>query len=445
MSRRTGTMRSLLSPLAVAGLTWLGAGVHAPAAAQAIAPEPATCPAALPEGTTCSSGRSADGAWYWTAYPRDWNGTLIVHAHGGPRTAEPQRNDPVEDLERFAVMVREGYAWAGSTYRRGGYGVRMAAADTDDLRRIVWDAFGKPKRTILHGQSWGGNVAAKAAELYAISADGARNYDGVILTSGLLAGGTQGYAFRADLRAVYQFYCRNHPRPTETRYPLWQGLPEGAAMPRADIAARVEECTGLSLAPEARTRAQADALRNILSVAGVTQDNLVAHLAWGTTLFQDMVWKRLDGRNPFSNAGTTYQGSDDDVALNQGVERFEADPAAVAALAYDADLTGNIVLPTLTMHARYDPTVFVSHEAIYARTVADAGRSDLLSQVFTTEALHSQLSLPQYAGLLIAMTRWLDTGERPDADDVLQACRSRVETYGQPCLIDPEFVPAYPD
>lgn len=441
-----GTMRSVFStPLlvtgAVAGLIWIGAGVL-PASAQAIAPEPAECPASLPEGTTCSSGRSADGAWFWTARPRDWNGTLIVHAHGGPRTAEPLRSDPVEDLERFSVMVSEGYAWAGSTYRRGGYGVRMAARDTDDLRRIVWDAFGKPKRTLLHGQSWGGNVAAKAAELYAVSADGERNYDGVILTSGLLAGGTRGYAFRADLRAVYQFYCRNHPRPTETQYPLWQGLPEGAAMPRADIAARVEDCTGLSLAPEARTRAQADALRNILSVVGVTADSLVSHLAWGTNLFQDMVWERLDGGNPFSNAGTTYQGSDDDVALNQGVERFEADPAAVAALAYDADLTGTIVLPTLTLHARYDPTVFVEHEAIYAQTVAGAERSNLLSQVFTTEALHSQLSLPQYAGLLIAMTRWLDTGEKPDAEDVLEACRSRAETYGQPCLIDPDFVPS---
>ena len=441
-----GTMRSVFStPLlvtgAVAGLIWIGAGVL-PASAQAIAPEPADCPASLPEGTTCSSGRSADGAWFWTARPRDWNGTLILHAHGGPRTAEPQRDDPVEDLERFSVMVSEGYAWAGSTYRRGGYGVRMAARDTDDLRQIVWDAFGKPKRTLLHGQSWGGNVAAKAAELYAVSANGERNYDGVILTSGLLAGGTRGYTFRADLRAIYQFYCRNHPRPTATQYPLWQGLPEGAAMPRADIAARVEDCTGLSLAPEARTRAQADALRNILSVVSVTADSLVSHLAWGTNLLQDMVWERLDGGNPFSNAGTTYQGSDDDVALNQGVERFEADPAAVAALAYDADLTGAIVLPTLTLHARYDPTVFVEHEAIYAQTVAGAGRSTLLTQVFTTEALHSQLSLPQYAGLLIAMTRWLDTGEKPDAQDVVEACQSRAETYGQPCLIDPDFVPS---
>lgn len=443
--RRSGMMQAL-SALAVAGSIWAGAGVSASVQAQtlAVAPEPAACPPSLPEGTTCTSGRSADGAWFWTAYPRDWNGTLIVHAHGGPRTGEPQRDDPVEDLDRFSIMIREGYAWVGSTYRRGGYGVRMAARDTDDLRQIVWEAFGKPRRTILHGQSWGGNVAAKAAELYAVAPDGTHNYDAVLLTSGLLAGGTRGYGFRADLRAVYQFYCNNHPRPDEPAYPLWQGLPRGASMSRADLTARVEACTGLSLSSEARTPAQAAALRNILSVTGVTADSLVAHLVWSTTLFQDLVQERLGGRNPFSNAGATYQGSDDDVALNQGVQRFSAEPSAVAALAYDADLTGNIVLPTLTLHARYDPTVYVSHEAMYARTVARAGRSDLLSQVFTTEALHSRLSPPQYAAALSALSRWLDTGEKPDGRLVLETCLSMVRGEAEACPIDPTFTPAIP-
>jgi hypothetical protein len=418
-----------LSALAVAALVWAGGGIFAPASAQAIAPEPADCPASLPAGATCHSGRSADGAWYWVAYPADWNGTLIVHAHGGPRTGEPLRDDSVEDLDRFSMMVREGYAWAGSTYRRGGYGVRMAAKDIDDLRQIVWDAYGRPGRTLLHGQSWGANVAAKAAELYAVSADGARNYDGVILTS-------------ADLRAVYQFYCGNHPRPDEVQYPVWQGLPAGSAMPRAGIAARVEACTGLGLAPEARSPAQSAALRNILSVTGIEANQLVAHLAWGTTLFQDLVWKRLGGRNPFSNISRTYRGSDDDVALNEGVERFEADPAAVAALAYDSDLTGQIVLPTLTLHARYDPTAFVEQEAHYAARVAAAGRSDLLSQVFTTESLHSRLSAPQYAAVLEAVSRWLETDERPDAADVAALCETFVERYAELCRIDPAFRPA---
>jgi enterochelin esterase-like enzyme len=43
----------------------------------------------------------------------------------------------------------------------------MAAEDADNSRKIFWASSDAEARTILHGQSWGGNVAAKAAELYA--------------------------------------------------------------------------------------------------------------------------------------------------------------------------------------------------------------------------------------------------------------------------------------
>ena len=189
------------------------------------APAPADCPDFVPQQTRCWSGRAVKGGYYWIGVPQDWNGALIVHAHGGPRTSAPEPNDPLEDMERFSMTVKEGFAWAGSTYRRAGYGVRMAAEDTDDLRQIFWTAFGKPRRTLVHGQSWGGNVAAKTAELYARDAEGQVLWDGVVLTNGVIGGGTRTYRFRADLRAVYQFYCNNHPLPNEPRYPLWQGLP----------------------------------------------------------------------------------------------------------------------------------------------------------------------------------------------------------------------------
>lgn len=140
-------------------------------------PKRADCPAALPAGTKCFAGQDMHGAYYWIAKPKNWNGTLVVHAHGGPRTAKPQADDPVEDLTRFVVTVQEGYAWAGSNYRRQGYGVRMAAEDTDSVRRTAIQQLGKPKHVLLHGQSWGGNVAAKTAELYALDWQGRKNYD----------------------------------------------------------------------------------------------------------------------------------------------------------------------------------------------------------------------------------------------------------------------------
>jgi pimeloyl-ACP methyl ester carboxylesterase len=404
-------------------------------------PKKAECPAALPKDADCFAGQDETGAYYWMARPKNWNGILVVHSHGGPRTAKPKPDDAVEDLERFAVTVDEGYAWVGSNYRRPGYGVRMAAADTDNVRKIAEGFLGNPRLVLLHGQSWGGNVAAKTAELYAIDPDGHKNYDGVVLTSGVLGGGTYSYKFRADLRAVYQYYCKNHPRADEVQYPVWQGLPKEGKMKREDLEERVNECTGISQPKDKRTPEQAKNLKNILAVTHVPERTLVAHLSWATGLFHDMVWKRLDGKNPFDNSKTVYAGSDDDAALNKGVERFTADPQGVRLLAYDADLTGEIVLPTITMHAKNDPTAFVPLEAHYRDVVEKAGNGDLLVQNFTDEAEHSKLSTPQYAALFSQMVDWIDKGEKPTRQTVAAVCEEKSKVYKEPCRFLQDFQP----
>lgn len=379
------------------------------------------CPASVAAVADCHSAHDENGAWLLVAVPRQWNRRLIVHAHGGPRLGAPQDGDSAEDLDRFVVMVKAGYAWIGSTYRRGGYGVRMAAADVDNSRRIFWARWGRPERTLLHGQSWGGNVAAKAAELYALDVDGRANYDAVLTTNGVLTGGTRAYGFRADLRAVYQYYCRNHPAPDEAQYPLWQGLPADARMSRDELRRRVNACTGLDT-PRQRTPEQAARLRDILAVTGIAESQLLAHLAWGTFHFRDLVQKRLGGRNPFDNTATAYRGSHDDQALNAGIERFAADPQALARLGYDADLSGLIVVPTLTVHALHDPVVSFAAEAAYADIVRAAGRSHLLAQLATDESDHSRLRDATYLHALQALEAWLDSGTRPDAGAVQRAC-----------------------
>ena len=398
--------------------------------------EPVACPQSVAEVAECHSVRDENGAWLLAAIPEKWNHRLIVHAHGGPRLGPPKDGDSNEDLDRFAVMVRAGYAWIGSTYRRGGYGVRMAAADVDNSRRIFWTRWGRPERTLLHGQSWGGNVAAKVAELYALDVEGRANYDAVLTTNGLLSGGTRGYQFRAGLRAVYQYYCRNHPAANEAQYPVWQGLPRGVRMSRDELRERIEACTGLDSAPEQRTPEQAARLRDILAVTGVAEQKLSSHLAWGTFHFQDLVQLRLGGRNPFDNMQTVYRGSHDDEALNAGIERFAADPDALTRLAYDADLSGLIVLPMLTVHALHDPVVSFEAEAAYAATVRAAGRSHLLVQVATDENEHSRLQDATYLSALKALERWLDTGARPDSVGIQAACLASAKSPGE-CRFTP--------
>lgn len=426
--------------LAIAGLV----AASAPSAARAESPDlvPIDCPASVGSSTRCSSVQDENGAWVVIAIPADWNRRLIVHAHGGPRMEAPRATDGLDDLDRFAVMVRQGYAWIGSTYRRGGYGVRLAAEDTDNSRRLFWDRFGRPERTLLHGQSWGGNVAAKAAELHALDHEGRPNYDGVLLTNGVLSGGTRAYGFRADLRAVYQFYCQNHPRPDEPAYPLWQGLPDVSDLTRARLRQRVASCTGVDRPASERTPEQAARLRNITGVIGIAEDELVSHLSWATFLFQDLVQKRLGGRNPFDNSTTVYSGSTDDAALNAGVVRFTADPDGLARLAYDADLSGLIVVPTVSLHALHDPTVSYTAEALYRQTVSDAGRAHLLLQVASDEREHSKLADSGYLAILTGLETWLDTGSRPDFGDLRRLCEA-AEAEPAECRLT-EAVPRLP-
>ncbi|TGN63317.1 hypothetical protein EXE59_04670 [Nocardioides eburneiflavus] len=421
-----------------AGAAVLGSALLAPLPAAAdTAPTPAACPAGVADVADCWTGQDANGAFYAIAVPHDWNGDLVVHAHGGPDLAaasDPERS--VEDLDRWAVMAREGYAWVGSAYRRGGYGTRMAVADTESAREVFEEAFGEPVRTYAHGQSWGGDVAAKLVEVHPTT------YDGVLLTNGVLAGASRGYDYRVDLRVVYQYYCGNHPRPTEPQYPLWMGLREGSTMTSAGLRARLQECTGNQSAPADRTALQQRNLDDILAVTKVPERTLESHLRFATFTFRDIVHHRLDGRNPFSNEGVTYSGSHDDEALNEGVARFSADPGAERDLTWDSDLTGAVRIPTLTLHAIDDPTVFIEHESAYRATRAGAGTAEDLVQVFTAESEHSSLSNSGYAAAMDALATWTQTGAKPTPAGVAAACPAFDATYGTGCFVDPAFTPA---
>ena len=420
----------------------LAAGIAALVAAHAHAQEAAPCPAALPQGAQCWQGNDEHNAYYWIARPKNWNGVLVMHSHGGPRLSSPKPDSEVEDLSRFAIIVKEGYAIAASSYRAGGYiGLATAAEDTENLRRIYVAKFGAPKRTIAHGQSWGGGVTAHLVERFGKAADGSKAYHGALLTSGLVAGNARGYDFRFDLRVVYQYYCRNHPRADEPQYPLWMGLPTDSAMTHRDLAQRVNECTGAGTAPEKRTHEQKRNLNNLLAVIRIPEKSLVSHLSWSTFVFRDIVARRLGGKNPFENAHVRYAGSEDDEALNKGVLRFDADPAGAAQFAADGRLTGEVAIPVLTMHAIDDPTVFVEQDAAYRTTLDRAGNADRLVQTWTREAEHSYLATPQYAALLESLMKWIDGGEKPSARSVAASCETHAARYEGGCHFDVEYRP----
>ena len=439
-------MRVARRPVLVAALaaTLATVAMNAAAAAEPTATAAAAtpCPTALPANTRCLSGRDEAGAGYWIAVPDAWNGTLVLHAHGGPELGEPTLARSAEDLTRWAVFVRHGYAWAGSTYRQGGVAVRAAAEDTERLRQRFTADVGTPRFTLLHGQSWGASVAARAAEMFTAPAGGKPPYDAVLLTSGVLGGGTGSYDFRLDLRVVYQAICSNHPKSDEPAYPLWQGLPPGATLTRAELAKRVDACTGLSLEPSMRSAAQQQRLHTLLAVIRIPERSLVGHLAWGTWHFQDIAMHRTGGDgggNVFGNVGVRYAGSSDDAALNAKVARYAADPQAVATFGADADPQGRIPVPVLTLHGVGDPVAFVELESAFRAKMERAGTADHLVQLFTADTEHSYFSDVQYLAATEALLVWAQGGVRPTPTSVAQRCKAIEAGDGNSCRFLPDY------
>jgi pimeloyl-ACP methyl ester carboxylesterase len=408
-----------------------------PAAPQSAAslPAPSPCPEGLPAETHCLAGRDALGAFILIAVPKAWNGVAIVHAHGGPELGPPKAERGAKDLKRWAVMVKAGYAWAGTTFRQGGVAVRSAAEDTERLRVLFNEAVGKPRLTILHGQSWGASVAARVAEFYPTS------FDGVLLTSGVLGGGSRSYDFRLDLRVVYQVLCGNHPAADEPQYPLWEGLPLDSKLTRAQLSARIEACTGVRRPEAQRTPDQQRKLDTLLRVVPIPERSLIGHLNWATWHFQDIAYTRLQGRNAFDNEHVRYTGSDDDVALNRAVARYRKDPRAAARFADDTDPTGRIGVPVLTLHAIDDPTAFVELETVFGETMAAAGHAGNLVQTYTREQEHSYLSDAEYPALMAALLDWVERGTKPTPHSVAQRCRTLQARFGGGCFFDEAYVP----
>jgi hypothetical protein len=442
--------RFVLAAMACAALAGCAAPADGPtvrvpvglAATTEEAPKPTTCPAALPAGTHCLAGQDSAGAFYLVAVPAQWNGILVLHAHGGPTLGAPKSARSVDDLQRWAVVVKAGYAWAGSTFHQGGVAVHAAAQDTERLRRIFVQHVAKPQLTILHGQSWGASVAAVAASMFTDDGTGHRPYDGVLLSSGVLAGGSHAYDFRLDLRVIYQALCGNHPLPAEPQYPLSIGLPAGAKLTSAELRRRVDACLGLDKPEAQRTPEQQRKVKTIVDVVKIPASSIESHLAWATFHFQDVVQLRTGGRSPFGNVGVQYAGSPDDVALNAAVARYAADPQAVATFAADTDPDGRIPVPVLSVHAIDDPTAFVEMDDSFRRTMEKAGTADHLVQTFTADNTHSYLSDSAYPTLLATLVDWLRGSAKPTPTQIAQRCAQFESAFGANCRFRPDYRPA---
>ena len=404
-----------------------------PTAPHEAAPQAQTCPQGVPDGARCLRGQDSATAHYLIVVPAKWSGVLVVHAHGGPTLGPPQAARADEDIKRWAITVREGHAWAGSVFRQGGFAVTTAAEDTERVRRIFVDHVAKPRRTLLHGQSWGGMVATRAAELYP------KSWDGILLTSAVVAGPTT-YDFRLDLRAIYQHLCNNHPRPDEPQYALAMGLPTDGKLTNAELATRADVCLGVRKPASQRTPLQAQKLKTIVDVLKIPESSVIGHLNWGTFTLRDVVIKN-GGVSPFGNDGARYTGSSDDAVLNASVLRYKADTQATARFAADVDHRGRFSVPVVSAHGIGDATVFVEGNDTLRQRMVAAGNGERLVQTFVDSTEHSYWSDAHYPPLFEALLNWVEKGQKPTPVSIASRCQQLRTAQPTECRFLPDYVP----
>ena len=395
-------------------------------------PQPSTCITGLSSAATCYAGQQLSGASYQIAVPTNWNGILVVVARG----ATPV---PATELRTFGAtrnLLRDGgLAIAATTYRSDTPLARDATDDVEELRQIFVRQFGRPKRTVVWGLSFGGLVAERCAERF-------RTFDGVVSLCGLVAGTLRSLYAQLDARTVYQRYCRNLPRSDEPPYNLYLGLAPSSTMTSEEVQARISECTGILLPAAQRSPSQRENLANILAVLRIPESGLLADMDAATFLLKTFIQGTLGGHNPLQNTNVQYKGSTDDVALNRDVQRYAAEGSTATMLAAVDDPTGRVNVPVVTLHAIDDPRAFVENQAALRETFAKAGTLGSLFQAFTNQGAHCTFTTAEQLGTLQVLLDWLDTKTAPTQASLAAACEKYRAEFGTSCRFNATYQPA---
>ena len=107
-----------------------------------------------------------EGAAYRVEVPANWNGKLVMYAHGYAGNGNMLG---VSDPSIRRHLIQQGYAWAASSYSKNYYDVRAGVEDTNALALAFNDIAAANKRPLaqpgkfyIMGHSMGGHVTAAA-------------------------------------------------------------------------------------------------------------------------------------------------------------------------------------------------------------------------------------------------------------------------------------------
>ena len=352
-------------------------------------------------------GETGLGAKYLLAVPENWNGDLIVYAHGIiVDTSQPialPTNDNIEALRE--LLLDNGYAIAYSSFSKNGFAVREGVLDTRNLTSQFTKQFGKPDRTFLIGYSLGGAVCIKLAEFYP------QHYDGILTVAGMLGGSQAEVDYIAHVRILWEFFYPEILPGAIDNVPTEVNLTEDIVVPI--ITAITTDPTGAgAIALIDQTPVPWDFVNGAELV-----ESYATALGFWYQGYHDMI-ERAGKKGFYNNAETTYTSSYLPATvmggINAYVQRFDGSNQAASYLWRNYEPTGQLKIPHLALHNSRDPAVPVFHQSLYTSKVTEQGDEDLLLQRITDRYGHTApFSAEEVFEAFEDLVEWTNTGIAP--------------------------------
>ena len=338
-----------------------------------------------------------DGTVYRIEAPDDWNGRLVMWAHGF-RDFTPEL---VADLPPIrALLIEKGYAWASSSFSSNGFAPYEAAVETAALHDLFVERFGKPEYTYAAGASMGGNAVLLSLELYP------ERYDGALAACSTT--GAEMIDFLGHYAALGAFAA-------------------GMGRDDADTATELAELAVTKIMPA--LEADPD--------ARLVFESLVATMTGGPRPFRHegfdarfrlnfvllgiaRLLMPLDGL--FDNTETVYPGAPElgieAGRVNEQVVRVAVEPGAPEPNPGYTRLAGAVPVPLLMMHTTGDGFVPISLMVGFGARAEEAGNGGMVSMRAIRSAGHCDFSLTEVEAALDDLVAWVEDGVKPLGEDL---------------------------
>ena len=347
-------------------------------------------------------GEVGPGALYAIFVPDDWNGDLILYAHGFVDAARPTALPTADEIEPLRDRLNElGYAVAYSSYSENGLAVKDGAQRTKQLRGIFVSEFGTPDHTYLMGHSLGGLVNVLLAEKHP------NLFDGALPMCGIIGGSQAQIDYIANVRVVFDFFypgvlpgdALNVPEGLDLQNDVI--LPVILAIQANPAGAGAISAVGQSPVP--------------WSTPAELVESIVRAIGFNFRGFEDVL-RRTHGHSPFDNTGTVYAGFLPQPildALNALADRFSSTPDAENYMENFYQPTGELEIPVLTLHNVLDPVAPLLHEPAYQMIVAEAGSSGMLVQRTVNRYGHCEFEVQEMVQAFQDLEDWVENGVTP--------------------------------